>query len=186
MNLHSQSDTIVALSTGQGIAAISMIRMSGAKAIEIADKMFKGEILEHAASHTLHYGRIENEKEEHLDDVVIGLYRAPKSYTTEDIVEISCHGSPFIVKEILELIIRQGARPADPGEFTMRAFLNGRMDLSQAEAVADLIESQTKASHRIAVQQLRGGVSTEIQVLRKKLLDFVSLIELELDFGEGC
>jgi len=184
MRTYSQSDTIVALSTGQGIAAISMIRMSGTHAIAIADKIFKGDLLENAVSHTLHYGRIANEKEEHLDDVVIGIYRAPKSYTTEDIIEISCHGSPFIVKEILELLIRHGARPADPGEFTMRAFLNGRMDLSQAEAVADLIESQTKASHRLAVQQLRGGVSTEIQVLRQKLLDFVSLIELELDFSE--
>jgi tRNA modification GTPase len=132
----------------------------------------------------LHYGRIVNEDGEQVDDVVIGLFRAPHSYTTEDIVEISCHGSPFVVKEIVELIIRQGARPADPGEFTMRAFLNGRMDLSQAEAVADLIESQTKAAHRLAVQQLRGGVSTEIQVLRQKLLDFVSLVELELDFSE--
>ena len=184
MNIHPQSDTIVALSSGQGIAAISLIRISGSHAIAIADKIFKGDLLENAASHTLHYGRIVNEDDEHIDDVVIGLYRAPKSYTTEDIVEISCHGSPFVVKEILELIIRHGARPADPGEFTMRAFLNGRMDLSQAEAVADLIESQTKAAHRLAVQQLRGGVSTEIQVLRQKLLDFVSLIELELDFSE--
>jgi tRNA modification GTPase len=184
MQTHHQSDTIVALSTGQGIAAISMIRLSGTKAFEITDKVFKGDVLKDAVPHTLHYGRIENEQGEHLDDVVIGVYRAPKSYTTEDLIEISCHGSPFIVKEILELLIRHGARPADPGEFTMRAFLNGRMDLSQAEAVADLIESQTKASHRIAVQQLRGGVSTEIQVLRQKLLDFVSLIELELDFSE--
>jgi len=184
MHTHSSTDTIIALSTGHGIAAISMIRMSGANAIRIADQVFKGDLLQNATSHTIHYGRIENEEGEHMDDVLIGLYRAPKSYTTEDIIEISCHGSPFIVKEILELLIRHGARPADPGEFTMRAFLNGRMDLSQAEAVADLIESQTKASHRIAVQQLRGGVSTEIQVLRQKLLDFVSLIELELDFGE--
>ena len=184
MNTHLQSDTIVALSTGQGIAAISMLRLSGSRAIEIVDKVFKGVVLENAASHTLHYGRIENEDEQHNDDVVIGIYRAPNSYTTEDIIEISCHGSQYIIKEIIELLIRQGARPADPGEFTMRAFINGRMDLSQAEAVADLIESQTKASHRIAVQQLRGGVSTEIQVLRQKLLDFVSLIELELDFGE--
>ncbi len=184
MNTHLQSDTIVALSTAQGIAAISMIRISGSRAIEIADNVFKGALLQHAASHTLHYGLIENEEGEQIDDVVIGLYRAPNSYTAEDIVEISCHGSPFIVKEILELLIRHGARPADPGEFTLRAFLNGRMDLSQAEAVADLIESQTKASHRLAVQQLRGGVSTEIQILRQKLLDFVSLIELELDFSE--
>jgi tRNA modification GTPase len=184
MQIHSEADTIVALSSGQGIAAISLIRLSGNQAIAIADKIFKGDLLQNAASHTLHYGRIVNEDGEQIDDVVIGLFRAPHSYTTEDIVEISCHGSPFVVKEIVELIIRQGARPADPGEFTMRAFLNGRMDLSQAEAVADLIESQTKAAHRLAVQQLRGGVSTEIQVLRQKLLDFVSLVELELDFSE--
>jgi tRNA modification GTPase len=178
------TDTIVALSTGQGIAAISLIRMSGKDAIDIADKVFKGVILAQAKSHTLHYGRIVNEHGDHLDDVVIGIYRGPQSYTTEDIIEISCHGSPYIIREIMALLIRQGARPAEAGEFTMRAFLHGRMDLSQAEAVADLIASQASASHRMAVQQMRGGVSSEIQVLRQKLLDFVSLIELELDFGE--
>jgi len=178
------SDTIIALSTGQGVAAISMLRLSGSRAIELTDRIFVGTILERAASHTLHYGRIVDEESQHLDDVVVGLYRSPKSYTSEDVVEISCHGSPFIVREIMALLIRQGARPADPGEFTMRAFLHGRMDLSQAEAVADLIESQTRASHTLAVQQMRGGVSSEIQILRQKLLDFVSLIELELDFGE--
>lgn len=184
MQFHSQNDTIVAVSTGQGVAAISMLRLSGPKAIELTERVFVGTILERVASHTLHYGRIVDEESQHLDDVVIGLYRSPKSYTSEDVVEISCHGSPFIVREIMALLIRQGARPADPGEFTMRAFLHGRMDLSQAEAVADLIASQTRASHTIAVQQMRGGVSSEIQVLRQKLLDFVSLIELELDFGE--
>jgi len=178
------SDTIIALSTGQGVAAISMLRLSGSRAIELTDRIFVGTILERAASHTLHYGRIVDEESQHLDDVVVGLYRSPKSYTSEDVVEISCHGSPFIVREIMALLIRQGARPADPGEFTMRAFLHGRMDLSQAEAVADLIASQTSVSHRMAVQQMRGGVSSEIQILRQKLLDFVSLIELELDFGE--
>jgi len=178
------SDTIIALSTGQGVAAISMLRLSGSRAIELTDRIFVGTILERAASHTLHYGRIVDEESQHLDDVVVGLYRSPKSYTSEDVVEISCHGSPFIVREILALLIRQGARPAEPGEFTMRAFLHGRMDLSQAEAVADLIASQTSVSHRMAVQQMRGGVSSEIQILRQKLLDFVSLIELELDFGE--
>ncbi|MBL0007820.1 MAG: tRNA uridine-5-carboxymethylaminomethyl(34) synthesis GTPase MnmE [Saprospiraceae bacterium] len=178
------TDTIIALSTGQGVAAISMIRISGSKAIELTERVFVGAILERAPSHTLHYGRIVDEESQHLDDVVVGLYRSPKSYTSEDVVEISCHGSPFIVREIMSLLIRQGARPADPGEFTMRAFLHGRMDLSQAEAVADLIASQTRASHTMAVQQMRGGVSSEIQVLRQKLLDFVSLIELELDFGE--
>jgi len=178
------TDTIIAVSTGQGVAAISMIRISGTRAIELTERVFVGTILERAPSHTLHYGRIVDEESQHLDDVVVGLYRSPKSYTSEDVVEISCHGSPFIVREIMSLLIRQGARPADPGEFTMRAFLHGRMDLSQAEAVADLIASQTRASHTMALQQMRGGVSSEIQVLRQKLLDFVSLIELELDFGE--
>ena len=178
------TDTIIAVSTGQGVAAISMIRISGTRAIELTERVFVGTILERAPSHTLHYGRIVDEESQHLDDVVVGLYRSPKSYTSEDVVEISCHGSPFIVREIMALLIRQGARPADPGEFTMRAFLHGRMDLSKAEAVADLIASQTRASHTMAVQQMRGGVSSEIQVLRQKLLDFVSLIELELDFGE--
>jgi len=184
MQIPRQSDTIVAVSTGQGVAAISMIRLSGPRAIALTDHVFKGVILEKALSHTLHYGRIVDEEGVFIDEVVIGLYRGPNSYTAEDVVEISCHGSPYIVKEIMALLIRQGARPADAGEFTMRAFLNGKMDLSQAEAVADLIASQTRASHRLAVQQMRGGVSSEIQVLRQKLLDFVSLIELELDFGE--
>lgn len=178
------SDTIVAVSTGQGVAAISVIRLSGPRAIELTDNIFKGAVLNKALTHTLHYGRIIDEESNHLDDVVVGIYRGPGSYTSEDIIEISCHGSPYIIKEIMALLIRQGARPADAGEFTMRAFLNGRMDLSQAEAVADLIASQTRASHQLAVQQMRGGVSTEIQLLRQKLLDFVSLIELELDFGE--
>jgi len=177
-------DTIAALSTGQGIAAISVLRLSGPRAIAIADNVFKGKILGDAATHTLHYGRIVDEQDMHLDDVVVGLFRGPGSYTGEDIVEISCHGSPYIVREILQLLIRRGARPAEAGEFTMRAFVNGRLDLSQAEAVADLIASQSKAAHDLAVRQLRGGVSTEIQALRQKLIDFASLVELELDFSE--
>jgi tRNA modification GTPase len=184
MQLPRHTDTIIALSTGQGVAAISVIRLSGPRAIELTEHVFKGTILSRVKTHTLHYGRIIDEEGHHLDDVVVGIYRGPKSYTSEDVVEISCHGSPYIIKEIMALLIRQGARPADAGEFTMRAFLNGRMDLSQAEAVADLIASQTRASHDLAVQQMRGGVSSEIKVLRQKLLDFVSLIELELDFGE--
>src|SRR5690606_26958692 len=146
MNARQLTDTIAAVTTGQGQAAISMIRISGTRAIELADGIFKGASLKQAASHTLHYGVIEDEQGRHLDDVVIGLYRAPKSYTAEDVVEISCHGSPFIVREVMNLLVRLGVRPAEPGEFTMRAFLNGRMDLSQAEAVADLIASQTSAS----------------------------------------
>jgi len=180
----SLTDTIVAVSTGQSVAAISVIRMSGAEAVDIADRVFKGAILRKAKSHTIHYGRIVDEEGHHLDDVVISVYRSPKSYTSEDIIEISCHGSPYIIREIMALLIRQGARPAEAGEFTMRAFLHGRMDLSQAEAVADLIASHSRAAHELAVAQLRGGVSSEIKILRQKLLDFVSLIELELDFGE--
>lgn len=184
MHSSNLTDTIVAVSSGQGVAAISMIRMSGPKAIEIADKVFIGALLTKEDSHSLNYGIIQDEQGVHLDDVVIGLYRGPKSYTSEDVIEISCHGSPYIVKEIMALLIRTGARPADAGEFTMRAFMHGRMDLSQAEAVADLIASQSRASHIMAVQQMKGGVSSEIKNLRHKLLDFVSLIELELDFGE--
>lgn len=184
MQVSNLSDTIVAVSTGQGVAAISVIRLSGQMAIQLTDRIFKGAVLSKALTHTLHYGRIIDEEGNHLDDVVVGIYRGPGSYTSEDVIEISCHGSPYIIKAIMALLIRQGARPADAGEFTMRAFLHGRMDLSQAEAVADLIASQTRASHRLAVQQMRGGVSKEIQLLRQKLLDFVSLIELELDFGE--
>ncbi len=179
-----KSDTIVAISTGEAVSAIGMIRLSGPRAISITDKIFKGVVLADSDSHTAHYGRILQDDGTILDEVVITIYKAPKSYTTEDVIEISCHGSPYILKEILTLLIKKGARPADPGEFTMRAFINGRMDLSQAEAVADLIESQSKASHRMAMMQMRGGVSNEIQSLRQKLLDFASLIELELDFGE--
>lgn len=179
-----KTDTIVAQSTGQGVSAISMIRMSGEDAVTIADKIFHGADLSSVASHTAHFGKIVNENGEILDEVVITVFKSPKSYTTEDVIEITCHGSPYIVKEIMSLLVRHGARPADPGEFTMRAFINGRMDLSQAEAVADLIESQSAAAHSIAMKQMKGGVSNEIKNLRQKLLDFASLIELELDFSE--
>jgi tRNA modification GTPase len=184
VRIQSQADTIAAISTGDVIAAIGMIRLSGKDAIAIANQVFIGANLAVVESHTLHYGTIENEQGVTLDDVVVGIFRAPKSYTMEDVVEISCHGSMYVLREVLMLLIRHGARPAEPGEFTLRAFMNGRMDLSQAEAVADLISSNSAASHRLAIQQLKGGVSNEIKVLRQKLLDFVSLIELELDFGE--
>ncbi len=179
-----KDDTIVAISTGEAVSAIGLIRLSGPRAISIANKVFKGRNLSRVESHTMHYGRIIDEDGETLDDVIVSVYKSPKSFTTEDVIEISCHGSPYILHEINSLLIRQGARPADPGEFTMRAFLNGRMDLSQAEAVADLIESQSKASHQMAMRQMRGEVSGEIIHLREKLIDFASLIELELDFGE--
>lgn len=179
-----QNDTIVAISTGAAVSAIGLIRLSGPKAISVAESVFKGEALSRVKTHTAHFGRLIDEEGYTIDEVVITVYKAPKSYTSEDVVEISCHGSPFILKEIMSLMVRQGIRPADPGEFTMRAFLHGRMDLSQAEAVADLIASQSKVAHDMAMQQMKGGVSSEIQELRQKLLDFTSLIELELDFGE--
>ncbi|WP_419801528.1 tRNA uridine-5-carboxymethylaminomethyl(34) synthesis GTPase MnmE [Mucilaginibacter sp.] len=176
-------DTIVALSTANGFGAIAVIRLSGLQAIEIANAVFRGKNLEKQASHTLHFGQIAD-GEIVLDDVVVALFIAPKSYTKEDVVEISCHGSPYIVQAIIKLLLQTGARAAKPGEFTLRAFLNGQLDLSQAEAVADLIASDSKASHQIAMQQLRGGFSSQLQVLREKLVNFASLIELELDFGE--
>ncbi len=180
---HQTEDTIVALSTANGVGAIAVIRLSGPRAIEIANAVFKGKNLEQQASHTLHFGSI-TDGNVVLDEVVAALFIAPKSYTKENVVEISCHGSPYIVQSIIKLLLIKGARAAKPGEFTLRAFLNGQLDLSQAEAVADLIASDSKASHQIAMQQLRGGFSNQLQVLREKLVNFASLIELELDFGE--
>lgn len=176
-------DTIVALSTANGIGAIAVIRLSGPRAIQIANAVFKGKNLLKQVSHTLHFGKI-MDGDLVLDEVVAALFIAPKSYTKENVVEISCHGSPYIVQAIIKLLLVKGARAAKPGEFTLRAFLNGQLDLSQAEAVADLIASDSKASHQIAMQQLRGGFSNQLQVLREKLVNFASLIELELDFGE--
>ncbi len=177
-------DTIVALSTPSGTGAIAVVRLSGAKAISITQRVFKGKPLNEQASHTVHFGRILKVNGEVLDEVVVTLFKSPRSYTREDVVEISCHASPYIIQEVLNLLIEQGARLATAGEFTQRAFLNGQMDLSQAEAVADLIASDSKRSHQIAMQQMRGGVSNKIQELRQELIDFASLIELELDFGE--
>ena len=176
-------DTIVALSTPPGTAAIAVIRLSGKEAISIADKVFKGKKLENEASHTLHFGQIA-EDGEIIDDVVAGIFKSPHSYTREDIIEISCHGSPFIQQRIIEALINHGARMAKPGEFTLRAFLNGRMDLSQAEAVADLIASDSESSRKAAMNQMRGGFSSEIKILRRELIHFTALIELELDFSE--
>lgn len=178
------SDTIVALATPSGVGAIGVIRLSGPEAIRIADDVFPGKELAAQGSHTLHVGTIRNEQGRVLDEVVVSLFKGPRSYTGEDVVEISCHGSNYILQEVIQLLLEQGARLAEPGEYTMRAFLNGRMDLSQAEAVADLIASSSASSHKLAMQQMRGGFSSEIQALRQKLIDFASLIELELDFGE--
>ena len=176
-------DTIVALATANGVGAIAVIRLSGPQAIEIADAVFKGKNLLKQVSHTLHFGAIVDD-DLVLDEVVVSLFIAPKSYTKENVVEISCHGSPYIIQSIIKLLMAKGARAAKPGEFTLRAFLNGQLDLSQAEAVADLIASDSKASHQIAMQQLRGGFSNQLQLLRDQLIHFASLIELELDFAE--
>lgn len=183
MQLAEHKDTIVALSTAPGVGAIAVIRMSGDNAIEIADKVFTGKKLASAQSHTLHFGVIAVDGNK-IDEVVIGLFKNPRSYTGEDIIEISCHGSPFIQQQIIQVLIQAGARLAKPGEFTMRAFLNGKMDLSQAEAVADLIAAQTQASHDIALKQMRSGYGETLKQLRFELIHFASLIELELDFSE--
>jgi tRNA modification GTPase len=177
------SNTIVALSTPAGSGALGVIRLSGPDAIAIIQSVFKGKDLREQKTHTLHFGLI-MDGEAILDEVVVGLFLAPKSYTKENVVEISCHGSDYIIKRIISLLISKGARPAKPGEFTLQAFLNGAFDLSKAEAVADLIASNSKASHDIAMQQMRGGFSNELQGLREKLVHFASMIELELDFAE--
>ncbi len=179
--------TICAISTPVGIGGIAVIRLSGSMAIPLMDKIFrspvKGKKLVDQLANTLHFGSIYKGKEL-LDEVVVGIFRTPHSYTGEDVVEISCHGSVFIQQQILQLLIDEGAELAQPGEFTQRAFLNGKMDLSQAEAVADLIASGNSAAHRVAMNQMRGGFSAEISQLRDQLLHFTSLIELELDFSE--
>lgn len=177
-------DTIVALSTPQGIGAIGIIRLSGARAIEICNIVFQGKNLENEASHTLHFGKIVDDQKNIIDEVLVSLFKAPHSYTGENIVEISCHGSPFILQRVIELLLLKGARNAEPGEFTLRAFLNKKLDLSQAEAVADLIASDSNASHNLAMQQMRGGFAKIIGELRTELINFAALIELELDFGE--
>ncbi len=183
-SIHQLEDTIVALSTPQGEGAIAVIRLSGTESLPIVDGYFQGKELTEQKSHTAHFGSIRDRDGKVLDEVVVTLFKAPHSYTGEDVVEVSCHGSPYIIQQILGLFTSGQARLAQPGEFTMRAFLHGKMDLSQAEAVADLIASRSASTHRIALRQMRGGVSQEIRQLRQKLLDFASLIELELDFGE--
>lgn len=177
------TDTIIALSTPPGSGAIGVIRLSGPDAISLTNSVFAGKDLAKQASHTLHFGLIKD-NDVIIDEVVASLYVAPKSYTKENVVEISCHGSNYIIQQILNLLIKKGARAAKPGEFTLRAFLNGAFDLSQAEAVADLIASDSKASHDMALQQMRGGFSTELAGLREQLIHFASMIELELDFAE--
>lgn len=182
----NHNDTIVALATPSGAGAIAVIRVSGNEAIIISSKLFKSihsKKLIDQKTHTIHLGHIVDGDKE-IDEVLMSIFKNPQSYTGEDVIEISCHGSPYIQQEILQLFIQNGCRMADAGEFTLRAFLNGKLDLSQAEAVADLIASENKASHQIAMQQMRGGFSSEIAKLREELLNFASLIELELDFSE--
>ncbi|WP_139419264.1 tRNA uridine-5-carboxymethylaminomethyl(34) synthesis GTPase MnmE [Chryseobacterium mulctrae] len=176
-------DTICALATANGIGAIGIIRISGDDAISVSAKIFDGKNLEKVQSHTVHYGFIKD-GDEVIDEVMISVFKAPKTFTAEDSVEISFHGSPHIAKKILEVLIKNGARMAKAGEFTMRAFMNGRIDLSQAESIADLIVSENEASRKVALNQLKGGITNEISFLRTDLLNFVSLIELELDFAE--
>ncbi len=178
--------TIIANSSAAGTAAISLLRLSGENAIDLVTSSFKsksGKKLSDQKSHTIHLGRIHKDGTE-IDEVLVSIFKAPNSYTGENVVEISCHGSTYIQQEILQLFIRKGAKPAQPGEFTLRAFLNKKMDLSQAEAVADLIASESKAAHEVALNQMRGGYTQELILLRQKLLDFASLITLELDFSE--
>ena len=179
----SHSDTIVALATAQGVGAIAVIRLSGKDAIDIAQKVFQGKNLAEEKSHSLHLGLIKD-GDRTIDEVVVSLFKEPHSFTTENAVEISCHGSPVVVKEIIKVLLKKGARLAGPGEFTKRAFLNGRFDLAQAEAVADLITAETDNARQAALNQMRGGFSNEIKHLREELIHFASLIELELDFGE--
>jgi len=178
------TDTIVALATPPGIGAIGVIRLSGPDAIWVADQMLVKKTLEEAPGHTAHFGRIATKEGRILDEALFTVFRGPHSYTGQNIVEISCHGSPYILQEVLQLCLQWGARLAEPGEFTLRAFLNGKMDLSQAEAVADVIASENEAAHSIALRQLRGGFKKEIDHLREELIHFASLVELELDFGE--
>jgi len=182
-----RNDTICALSTPAGMGAIAVIRVSGVHTFSLVSQVFKPlnkkKTIANVESHTAVFGTIYDEVDL-IDEVLISVFRNPKSFTGEDSVEISCHGSTYIQQRLLQVLLKQDVRMADPGEFSMRAFMNGKMDLSQAEAVADIIESESAASHKVAMNQMRGGFSKELQVLRTKLIDFASLIELELDFGE--
>jgi tRNA modification GTPase len=176
-------DTIIAPATAPGVGAIAVIRLSGKDAIILCNKVFKGKDLTKQESHTIHLGTIV-EGDSIVDEVLVSIFKTPRSFTKENVVEISCHGSNYIIGKIIRILIEAGARYAKPGEFTQRAFLNGRFDLAQAEAVADLIASDSEASHRAAMNQMRGGISDEIKILREELITFAALIELELDFSE--
>lgn len=181
--LTGYDETIVALATAPGIGAIAVIRLSGPEAITICNALFPSKDLLQQPSHTLHVGNIVSEGKI-IDEVVVSLFKGPRSYTGEHVVELSCHGSPYIQQQLIDACIQAGARMAKPGEFTMRAFLNGKLDLAQAESVADLIASHSAASHQTAMQQMRGGFSKELLALREQLIRFSALIELELDFSQ--
>ena len=181
--LSGWDDTIVALATPAGIGAIGVIRLSGNRSIAITNAIFPSKDLEKQASHTIHVGFIKEDNAD-IDEVVVSLYKNPKSYTGEDVVEISCHGSPYVQQQVIQACIHQGARLAKAGEFTQRAFLNGKLDLTQAEAVADLIASNTAASQKSALHNIRGGFSEVLKKLREELIQFSALIELELDFSQ--
>ncbi|HCX74624.1 MAG TPA: tRNA uridine-5-carboxymethylaminomethyl(34) synthesis GTPase MnmE [Algoriphagus sp.] len=182
-SLSERNDTIIALATSQGVGAIAVIRLSGPDSIRLVNEVFQGKNLEKQESHTIHFGTI-RDGDKIIDEVLVSLFIAPKSFTKENVVEISTHGSSYIINQVIRLFMKKGVRPAKPGEFTQRAFLNGQFDLAQAEAVADLIHSDSEASHQAALNQMRGGFSSEIQELRSKLIHFASMIELELDFTE--
>ena len=183
LRLSGWDDTIVALATPPGVGAIGVIRLSGNKAIDIINQLFPSKNLSKQTPNTLHVGLLKH-KGKVLDEVVLSLFKAPRSYTGEDVIEISCHGSPFIHQQVIDACVQEGARLAKPGEFTQRAFLNGKLDLAQAEAVADLISSNTVASHRTALKNIRGGFSDALKQLREQLIKFSALIELELDFSQ--
>lgn len=187
-NKFSGNSTICAVSTPPGKGAIAVVRLSGPDALTILAKVFspkqKTTDIFNAASHTLHFGNIITHDNILLDEVIAGIFRNPHSYTGEDIVEISCHGSVYILEQLIQLLIKNGAKTAKPGEFTLRAFLNGKSDLAQAEAVADLIASDSEAAHKLAIQQMKGGFSHQVKNLRNRLLEFTALLELELDFSE--
>lgn len=178
-----QNDVICAIATPNGIGAIGVIRVSGNNCLNLISPIFSKD-LSQKASHTLHFGTIQSKEKEIIDEVLISVFKDGKSFTGEESAEIACHGSNYILQRILSLLVEQGCRMAEPGEFTMRAFLNGKMDLSQAEAVADLIASESKKAHEIALNQLRGNFSSELKELREQLIHFASLVELELDFSE--
>ena len=177
-------DTVVAVSTPPGTGGIAVIRISGPETLDIVSSVWRGRPLKGCESHTAHLGRIADENGNTLDEVVATIFLAPNSYTGDDTIELACHGSRWIQREIVNLLIRSGARGAGPGEFSQRAFINGRIDLAQAEGIVDLIASSSRAAHRLAMMQANGQFSRRLEQLRNQLIDFASLLELELDFSE--